>query len=212
MVGSVRLSRAFFDRNAREVAPELIGAFLVRRRGREVLVAEIVETEAYVGAHDLACHARMGMTQRNAVMFGPAGFSYVYLIYGMHHCVNVVCGPGGDPNAVLFRAGKPVSEETLARLVERDGVSGRGVDPKRVSALLHSPIGPGNLAKALDLTRADTGLDLCSADGDVYFLPRLVKPKIALGPRIGVDYAGKWAKSKLRFALKGDPFVSRPRI
>src|SRR5205823_14050036 len=104
------LPRSFFARNAIEVAPDLVGCVLVRRSADGVRAGRIVETEAYVGEHDLACHARAGRTARTAVMYGEPGHAYVYLIYGIHQMLNCVCGPGSDANAVLIRSVEPVPE------------------------------------------------------------------------------------------------------
>ena len=99
-----RLDRKFFNRNTVLVAKELLGKFLVRRIGKKIIKARIIETEAYCGTKDLACHASKGLTERTKVMFGPAGFSYVYMIYGMYHCLNIVTEKEGNPSAVLIRA------------------------------------------------------------------------------------------------------------
>src|SRR5712692_7479452 len=103
-----KLSRSFYSRSTLTVASDLLGKFLVRRLGRHNVAGKIVETEAYVGPHDLACHASRGHTQRTAVMFGEAGHAYVYMIYGFHFCLNVVTEPAGYPAAVLIRAVEPL--------------------------------------------------------------------------------------------------------
>jgi len=100
----MRLKKKFFNRNTVVVARELLGKFLVRRIGNKLIRAGITETEAYCGIRDLACHASKGLTKRTKVMFGPAGFSYVYMIYGMYHCLNIVTEKEGNPSAVLIRA------------------------------------------------------------------------------------------------------------
>jgi DNA-3-methyladenine glycosylase len=183
------LPRAFFDRPAKEVAPELIGCLLVRRDGPHLRVGRIVETEAYVGEHDLACHARAGRTARTEVMYGEPGHAYVYFIYGMHPMLNVVCGPGGYPNAVLIRAADPVQE------------------------LLHSATGPGNLTRAFAIEMRHNRDDLCDARAELYMAarPEGSKPRLWKGPRVGVAYAGKWAKALLRYCDRDSPHVSRPR-
>ncbi|GAC1553775.1 MAG: DNA-3-methyladenine glycosylase [Myxococcales bacterium] len=194
------LPRAFYDRNAAWVAPALIGCLLVRKAGRgRVRIARIVETEAYVGEEDLACHARVGRTARTEVMYGRPGRAYVYLVYGLHHCLNAVCGPGAAANAVLIRAAEPVApDEAPAQLA--------------LSPLLHSATGPGNLCKALGLTLAHNREDLCAADGSLFIAPRpgTPPPHLWAGPRIGVDYAGGWADEPLRFCDADSAFVSRP--
>ena len=186
------LPKKFYDRNAVHVAPALVGCRLVCR-GR---VARIVETEAYVGEHDLACHARVGRTARTGVMYGDPGTAYVYLIYGIHPMLNAVCGPGAAPNAVLIRAAEPV-------------VDASGSEP-----WLHpSASGPGNLTKALGVGLRDNRLDLCDPASPLFIAPRSerAKPKVVRTPRVGVDYSGIWATELLRFCEAGNRAVSRPR-
>jgi DNA-3-methyladenine glycosylase len=157
----------------------------------------LVETEAYLGPEDLAAHSARGRTARNEPMWGPAGHLYVYRIYGLHDCVNVVCGPGNKPEAVLLRAGEVVEGEPLA--LERRGAR---ADTRRLAS------GPGNLGRALGIDRRLSGADLL--DGPVRL--RLRSPpqrSITRGPRVGVGYAGPWAARPLRFSLTDDPHVSR---
>jgi DNA-3-methyladenine glycosylase len=148
-------------------------------------VGRIVEVEAYVGAHDLAAHSSKGLTERNKVMFGPPGHAYVYLIYGMYHCLNVVTEREGHASAVLLRAIEPVKE-----------VVGRTQ-------------GPGLLCQAMGIDKRLNGHDLLSDDLYIAAPPRIGPIVIAKGPRIGVDYAKHWARRHLRFYIKGNPFVSR---
>ncbi|RYZ56005.1 MAG: DNA-3-methyladenine glycosylase [Sphingobacteriales bacterium] len=108
LADAARLQHAFFDRDTETVARELLGCLLVHRSDGVERIGRIVETEAYLGVEDLAAHSSKGITPRTRIMFGPAGFAYVYLIYGMHHCVNVVTGPAGEGSAVLLRALEPV--------------------------------------------------------------------------------------------------------
>ena len=180
------LPREFYSRDTRRVARDLLGCLLVHRTEDCLRVGRIVEVEAYLGPHDLAAHSARGLTPRTRVMFGPPGHAYVYLIYGMHHCMNVVTEPEGVGAAVLLRAVEPCL-----------GVSGR-------------TRGPGLLCRAFDLNRGHDGLDLL---GDRLFVaarPPGRLPAVVARPRIGVDYAGHWAKRLLRFYLKGNPHVSRP--
>ena len=155
-----------------------------------------METEAYRGPEDLAAHSARGRTPRNAVMFGPPGFLYVYLIYGLHLCLNVVAGPGEKPEAVLIRALAIDEGVDFARARRGDAV------PERRLAS-----GPGNVGRALGISRNDNGLDLL--DGPVWIEPRSDRPRVARGARIGVDYAGRWAARPLRFWIADDPHVSR---
>lgn len=180
--------RAWFDRSASELAPELLGALLVHDTPQGRIVGRVVEVEAYLGPEDQAAHSSHGRTPRNAVMFGPPGHLYVYLVYGMHHCANVVCGPGGKPEAVLLRAAEVISGEELAR-------SRRGAVPAaRLAA------GPGNLASAFGIDRRLDGADLLA--GPVRLAPSQLPATIDRTPRIGVQNAGAWAARPLRFVLR----------
>lgn len=182
-----RLQPAFFRRPSDVLARALLGKVLVHGRRAGM----IVETEAYLGPEDRASHARFGVTARNAVMFGPGGRSYVYLCYGMYELFNVVSGRDGQPGAVLVRGVAPMTG------LGDDAAIGRG---------------PGKLTRALKLTRAHHGRDL-SADPQLYLAhgERVAAGRLAIGPRIGVDYAGEWAAAPLRFWIDGHPAVSGPR-
>lgn len=185
----MRLTRPFYNRPALSVAKELLGKTLVLSESGKRRSGIIVETEAYVGEHDLACHAAKGRTQRTDVLFGPPGHAYVYLIYGMYDCFNVVTEPEGVAAAVLIRGLEPL--EGIESHFKCDG--------------------PGKLCRAMGITRKHNRLDLL---GDELFIEegRVVSPRhIARGPRIGVDYAGEWAGKPYRFWLKNNPHVSRPR-
>lgn len=187
--------RAWFDRPAVEVAPDLLGCLLVHDAPDGRVMGRIVEVEAYQGPEDLAAHSARGMTARNAVMFGPAGHLYVYLIYGLHHCANVVCGPGPKPEAVLLRAAHIVEGLDLARARRGD------VPDPRLAA------GPGNLGAAFGIDRSLNGTDLL--DGPIR-LARGERPgRIERSARIGVDYASDWAGRPLRFSIADDPRRSR---
>lgn len=171
-----KLDRAFFRQPAERVARGLIGAVLVRRAAGRVLRAQIIETEAYVGVHDLACHASKGRTPRTEVMFRSGGCAYVYLIYGLHDMLNVVTGDEGHGEAVLLRAARPLD--------------GWQADLS----------GPGRLAKALGISRADNGLSVTRAA--LHFVRDPEKqPPIRAAKRVGIDYAGPWRDAPLRFLL-----------
>ena len=179
-----KLPREFYDRDTIAVARELLGKLLVHRAGGVTRVGRIVEAEAYLGPHDRAAHSARGLTPRTKVMFGPPGHAYVYLIYGMYYCMNVVTQAEGKASAVLLRALEPVKN-----------VSGRTQ-------------GPGLLCKALGIDKRRNGHDLTSAD--FYIADDGAAPAaIVKRPRIGVDYAGRWAKRLLRFYLRGNAYVSR---
>lgn len=195
--GSVATAdRTWFDRSALELAPELLGMLLSHDSPDGRVAGEIVEVEAYLGPEDLAAHSARGETPRNAVMFGPPGHLYVYLVYGIHHCINVVCGPGSKPEAILIRAAA-LSEGVAGARVRRGPVPDH-----RLAA------GPGNLAMAFGIDRGLDGADL--VDGPVRIGPRVEAPQVAVRPRIGVGYAREWAERPLRFVIPGDPHLSRP--
>jgi DNA-3-methyladenine glycosylase len=179
------------------VARALLGRLLVHDTPAGRLAGRVIETEAYHGARDPASHAFRGRTARNAAMFGPPGHAYVYFIYGVHHCLNVVTGREGEASAVLIRALEPVAGlETMAR---RRGA----VAPARLAC------GPGNVARALGLTRADDGADLVA--GSLWISsspPRRGGRRIVSGPRIGV---ARGAERPWRFRLAGHPGVSGSR-
>ncbi|GIZ50005.1 DNA-3-methyladenine glycosylase [Noviherbaspirillum aridicola] len=181
----MKLARDFYDRDTETVARELLGMHLVRRGTGAERRGRIVEVEAYVGAHDLASHSSKGVTARTRVMYGPPGHAYVYLIYGIHHCLNVVTEPEGHGAAVLLRALEPLS-----------GIAG-------------NTRGPGLLCRAMGIDRSFDGLDL---SGDLLFIEDpggRDAPEIVAAPRIGVDYAGEWAQRPLRFYLRDNAWVSR---
>lgn len=194
----VALDRAWFDRPAAALARDLLGARLVHDGPQGRVGGRIVEVEAYRGPEDLAAHSARGRTPRNAVMFGAAGHLYVYLIYGLHHCLNVVAGPGAKPEAVLIRA----LEIDEGRAVARRNRGDRPADHRLAS-------GPGNVGQALGVDRSMNGMDLLS--GPVRIEPRRGRaPTVERGPRIGVAYAGAWADRPLRYWIARDRHRSRP--
>jgi DNA-3-methyladenine glycosylase len=189
------LDRTWFDRPAEAVARDLPGSRLVNIAADGTVAGTIVEVEAYAGPEDLAAHSAPGRTPRNDVMFGPPGHLYVYFIYGMHYCMNVVCGPGTKPEAVLLRA---VAIDQGIELARRR----RGTPASTLAT------GPGNVARAFGVDRALNGIDLM--DGPMRIVPHARRDLvIATGPRIGVDYAGDWAARPMRFWIRDDPHVSR---
>lgn len=181
-----RLPRPFYDRDTVTVAQELLGKHLVHVVAGVERVGRIVEVEAYLGPHDLAAHSARGLTQRTKVMFGPPGYAYVYLIYGMHWCMNVVTQAEGQASAVLLRAVEPVKN-----------IEGRTQ-------------GPALLCKAMGIDGTLNGHDLLGDDLFVRDAPSPSPIRIVKKPRIGVDYAGHWARRLLRFYVRGNPFISRP--
>jgi DNA-3-methyladenine glycosylase len=182
-----KLPREFYDRDTVVVAKDLLGKQLVHIVNGVERVGRIVEAEAYLGPHDLAAHSSRGLTERTKPMFGPPGHAYVYFIYGMYFCMNVVTEPDGKAAAVLLRALEPVKN-----------LEGRTQ-------------GPGLLCRAMGIDKRLNAQDLLS---DVFFIasaPTSEKFTIAKSPRIGVDYAKHWAKRQLRFYIINNPFVSRAR-
>ena len=181
-----KITREFYARDTLTVARELIGMHLVHAEGGRLRAGRIVETEAYQGPEDLAAHSSRGRTPRTEVMFGPPGHAYVYFIYGFWHCLNLVTEAQGVPHAVLLRALEPVS----------------GIEDKTW--------GPGLLCRAMHIDKKLNGADLC---GDVLWLERPPAagrrpPRIARSARIGVDYAGEWARRPWRFYDKDSRYVS----
>ncbi len=191
------------------MARALLGQRLVRVINNQRLSGIIVETEAYLGVADLAAHTARGLrTARNASMWLDGGFAYIYFTYGLHHCFNIVTQTIDQPTAVLIRALQPV--EGLPLMVEH-----RQHDRKpgqRALTELDLTTGPARLCSALQLDRTLDGIDLCTSDS--VWVEQLRRraytgERIAVTPRIGVNYAGAWAKKPLRFFLKDNRFVSR---
>lgn len=185
-----KLSRDFYARDTVAVAMDLLGTYLVRHLDGLGKIGKIVEVEAYLGAHDLAAHSSKGITKRTKIMYGPPGFAYVYLIYGIHHCMNVVTEPEGCGSAVLIRAVEPIRNIT------------------------GNTKGPGLVCKAMGIDLKLNGHDLCGED---FYIASTVtdenahsaRTRIVQRPRIGVAYAGKWADELLRFYIEGSQFISK---
>ena len=192
----------------------MLGCVLEHETPEGLVAVELTEVEAYAGQLDPASHAYRGMTARNAVMFGPPGYAYVYFTYSMHFCVNVVCLPQGTANAVLLRAGRVIAGEDLARHRRRPRRLALAEAPGRVLPARDLARGPARLCQALAVDRAQNGLDFCDpasplrlsggglavrADADV---------AISAGPRVGVSTA---ADTKWRFWVAGEPTVSAYR-
>lgn len=206
------LQRAFFSRDPRRVARELLGKVLVRqsdgvndfKAAKKPLTARIVEVEAYLGIEDPAAHAAAGNTARTAVLFGPPGHAYVYFIYGNHYCLNVSCEPEGKAGSVLIRALEPISGlEEMARA--------RGIELHGPKELVKLTSGPGRLAQAFSITRArDNGCDLTSDTGSLWIGEDGYRAKgIRTTARIGITKA---ADIPLRFVLARNAFVSGRKI
>ncbi|RJQ68215.1 MAG: DNA-3-methyladenine glycosylase [Desulfobacteraceae bacterium] len=180
-----KLLQPFYDRDTVLVARDLLGKLLVHKTAGKARIGKIVEVEAYLGPHDRASHSSKGPTPRNQVMFGPPGRAYIYLIYGIYCCMNVVTEAPGHGSAVLLRAVEPVQH-----------VTGRTQ-------------GPGLLCKAMHIDRLLNGHDLT---GDTLYIAASFDARpitIVAKPRVGVAYAGDWVQKPLRFYIRDNPYVSR---
>jgi DNA-3-methyladenine glycosylase len=193
------LPQSFYDRDPRKVARDLLGKLLIRRDGGKRLIGRIVEVEAYLDG-DPAAHSFVGRTDRNAILWGPPGLSYVYFIYGNHFLFNVSCMPDGKAGGVLFRAVEPL--EGLAEMA-----LGRDCALEEVRDLRTLTSGPGRMAEAFGITRErDNGKDMTSSKSDLWISSDGFHPgKIAVTPRIGITKA---AERPLRFIVVGNRFVS----
>jgi DNA-3-methyladenine glycosylase len=217
-------ARALLARSTLEVAAGLLGWRLVRddREGRRV--GRIVELEAYIGEDDRACHARFGRTARNEVMYGPPGRAYVYLVYGMHDCLNIVTEPVGRPAALLVRAVEPLEGGELMRASRARRTRERrrsapgpsdpvGADPRPIPEA-RLAAGPGLVCAAFELDRSLTGRDLFDPAAAIRLEPPPPDeppPGVAAGPRVGIGFAGApWTDVPWRFAIAGNGAVSRP--
>ncbi len=194
-----KLPEKFYQRKVLNVAPELLGKYIVKREGEKYLVGNIVEVEAYGEKMDGASHSYKGKTKRNEVMFNSGGKLYVYFIYGNHFCCNVVCDKEGIGSAVLIRGIEPITE---VEIMGKRRFNKEKITPKEFLNLTN---GPGKICKAFDITKSQNGVDLC---GDDIFLAegeKISKKNIVSTTRIGIT------KSKdllWRFYLKDNPFVS----
>ena len=192
----IALPHSFYARSALEVAPDLLGCLLVREWEGRRLVGRIVEVEAYLGREDAASHAFRGPTPRSQVMFGPAGMAYVYLIYGVHHCLNVVTGAPGVGQAALIRALEPLAGvEIMQRLRGREDVR-----------MLTN--GPGKLCQALGVDRRLNGWDLTAGSGLWLERGDLAGETICTSPRIGIRGADEALNAPWRFFLRDNPHLS----
>ena len=193
------MNHAFFRQDTVELARKLLGCLLIHRTLDGVAGGMIVETEAYVGAIDKACHAYRNRSERTEIMYHDGGYAYVYFIYGMHHCFNVVTGPEGEGNAVLIRALEPVIGLELMQ---------RRRNTKSVRNLCS---GPGKLCQALAITKNENGLDLCATDSPLRLIRYRHIPgaQIVATPRINVAYAEEAAAWPWRFYVKDNLYVSK---
>lgn len=180
-----KLPRSFYAQPCLVVAQALIGKYLVHQIGDKMLTGRIVETEAYVGEEDQACHARFGRTVRSNILFGPPGYSYIFMIYGMYHCLNVVTEAENCPSAVLIRAVEPGPQ-----------IEGQ-------------TDGPGKLCRAFHLTRLHNNLDLVTSSSLFIEDRGELTAAIVATARIGIDYAGEWAEKPWRFVDQNSHYLSK---
>ena len=209
------LKRSFFEGPPELVAPRLLGKILARRTRAGWLAGRIVEAEAYLGPHndppDPAAHTYRGPTPRNGVMFGPAGYSYVYAIYGRYFCMNVSCEIEGRGSGVLLRALEPLAgpdDKGLVRMARNRGLSLEGINPGKMARQI--ACGPGRLCQALNITReSHNGLDLTDPSSPLQMLDDgYPVTEVLVTARIGIRHAADWP---LRFALPGNNCVSGPK-
>lgn len=198
------LPKTFYRRPAAEIAPDLLGRYLLHDAEGERLILKIVETEAYLGAPDRASHAWNGRrTPRTAALYRVGGFAYVYLIYGIHHMLNIVTGASDDGSAVLLRAGEAVRGASTMRQF-------RGLPAQRRAGDIAG--GPGKLCRALGIDGESNGVPLWRGGLRILSGDPVAPADILVGPRVGIDYAGAAAGWPLRFAVAGNPHVSRPPL
>ena len=198
------LRRAFFDRDPRTVARDLLGKLIVRREGRRQIAGRVVEVEAYLGAGDLAAHAAAGHTSRNSVLWGPPGHAYVYFIYGVYYCLNISCLPDGEAGCVLIRALEPVNG--IANMAKARGLA--DVDLTSTRDLRKLASGPGKLCEALGITRPrDNAKDMLSPASDLQAMTDGFRvDEVAVTQRIGIT---KSAELPLRYVIAGNAFLSK---
>jgi len=196
----VKLRASFYRRPTLQVAEDLLGKVLVRRLNGKNLAGKIVETEAYVGPHDLACHASKGRTPRTAIMFENGGRAYVYMIYGFYFCLNAVTEAEGFPAAVLIRAIEPLEQIAVMRKLRKH--------PHRDTDIAS---GPGKLCMAMGIDKELNGADLTG--NKLWIEDRGVEVQgIEASPRVGVDYAGEYRDMPWRFYISGNSHVSRVKF
>ncbi len=181
-----------------QLARTLLGKVLLRRVGDQLTAGRIVETEAYLGEQDPAAHSYKGNTQRTRIQFGPGGYAYVYLIYGMHCCMNIVAAPEGVPHVVLLRALEPV--------VGLDWMEQR----RHTHRTANLCSGPGKLCQAMAIDRSCYGMDLLGEELWLEDAPTVPEEQVAVSRRIHIDYAGEAADWPYRFCVADSPYLSAP--
>src|SRR3989338_9800411 len=193
----MRLPRTFFEQKTLKVAKQLLGCFLIRQIGKKKIISRIIETEAYCGPKDLANHASKGRTQRTSTMFKKAGHAYVYLIYGMYHCFNIVTEKEDYPAAVLIRGCELKSIKNKVLSIKK--IEKRTIHNTKYLIPNTKLNGPGKLCRALKIDRTLNGVDLCKSSRIWVEDSTEKPPRIKRGKRVGVDYAGKWKDKLWRF-------------
>ena len=201
-----KLPRQFYERNTLQVARELLGKRMVHHAPEGESSGKIVEVEAYIAPEDKASHAYGGLrSSRTEIQYGPGGYAYVYLIYGMYHCFNVVTNKAGCPEVVLIRALEPVEGIELMQKRRRGRTGSSEADGRKIASLCK---GPGRLCQAMAITREHNGIDLCGAtlyledEGPQNF-------QIETSPRINIDYAAEYRFKPWRFFIAGNPYISK---
>lgn len=201
-----KLNREFYNRNSLIVAKELLGKYLVNNIEGTQFIGKIVEVEAYMGPDDKAAHSYNNrLTERTKIMYGDAGHAYVYFIYGMHFCMNVVVEAKGKPQAVLIRALEPVSpkEEMAKRRY------GKTLEELKRSELISITNGPGKLCKAMGINKEDNGEDLCGENLYITQGEEQDKFNMVSTKRINIDYAEEAKDYPWRYYIENNPYVSK---
>lgn len=202
------IKKNFYNQKTIKVARELLDKFLVRKIGKKIISGKIVETEAYVGPNDLASHASRGKTARTAPMFGPPGHAYIYLVYGLNFCFNIVTERKNYPAAVLVRALEPAEGINLMRR-HRPSLKNKKLN-SQFSIIKHLTNGPGKLCQALKIDKSLNNFDLTKNTLWLEDRGLKIKPsEIVAAKRIGVDYAGQYKNKPWRFYIQGNGFVSK---
>lgn len=214
------LSKSFYSQPTIEIAKQLLGKFLYRKINGKPYIGKIVETEAYLGSKDLACHSAKGFTERTKVMFGPAGHAYVYFIYGMHYCLNVVTEKENNPCAVLIRASEPVCLDSI--WLDKDKIAKQTIKQREIwkfgNLEINFPIsqytnllnGPAKLCREFKIDKKLNCWDLTIGKKLWIEGGESIKPsQIKKSKRVGVDYARDWKDRLLRFYIKNNSFVSK---
>ncbi|RCW51626.1 DNA-3-methyladenine glycosylase [Halanaerobium sp. ST460_2HS_T2] len=197
----MRLNQEFYQKNAVQAAKDLIGKIIVRKYNGKIIKVRIVETEAYCGAQDKASHAHNNKkTKRTAPMFMPGGYSYIYLIYGMYYCFNVVTAAENKPHAVLIRGVEPL--EGLDQIKEN-----RQIKSSKIEELTN---GPGKLSQALKIDKNLNGCNLIESSALYITDNKKEEFEIESSPRVNIDYAEEYKNKKWRFFIKNNKYISKP--